>query len=61
MIASPDNVRVAFIPISPRSNCKLEYSASGAPQNASAGNRFVSENPGIIGKPAPYPQDVPFR
>jgi len=31
MIASPVNLRVAFIPISPRSNFKPEFSASGAP------------------------------
>src|SRR6266849_9358594 len=61
IIASPANFGVAFIPISPRSNSEPEYSASGAPRNASAGNRFVSENLGIIGKPAPCPQDVLIR
>src|SRR6266849_469699 len=61
IIASPANLRVAFIPISPRSNSKPEFSASGAARNASAGNRFVSENLGIIGKSAPYLQDVTFH
>jgi hypothetical protein len=35
-----------------------EFCASGAPRNASTGNRFVSGNVGIIGKAASHLQAV---
>jgi hypothetical protein len=35
-----------------------EFCASGTPRNAFTGNRFVSENLGIIGNAAPHLQAV---
>jgi len=38
----------------------LVFSSSGTLRKTSTGNLIVSENLGIIGKPAPYLQDVPI-